>query len=107
ELQTLNEEFQTTKEELQSTNEELCTINDELSSKNTDLNAVNSDLVNILGSIEIPIVLVDRQRRVRRFTQKATLIMNLRPTDVGRPIGDIRPVLTIDDLDAKIAAVID
>jgi two-component system CheB/CheR fusion protein len=107
ELQSLNEELETAKEELQSTNEELYTLNEELQTRNTELNSVNSDLINILGSVEVPIVIVDRGRRIRRFTPKARPILNLLPTDVGRPIDDIKPTLLIDDLDAKIAEVID
>ena len=107
ELQSLNEEMQTAKEELQSTNEELSTLNEEMQTRNTELNTINSDLVNILASVEVPIVIVDAKRRIRRFTPKARPILNLLPTDVGRPIDDIKPTLAIRDLDQKIAEVID
>ncbi|HEX2689969.1 MAG TPA: chemotaxis protein CheB [Kofleriaceae bacterium] len=107
ELQSLNEELETAKEELQSTNEELSTLNEELQTRNVELDAVNSDLLNILGSVEVPIVIVDGQRRIRRFTPKARPILNLRPSDVGRPINDMKPALEIEDLDHKIADVID
>ena len=107
ELQSLNEELQTAKEELQSTNEELSTLNEEMHTRNAELNSVNSDLINILASVEVPIVIVDGQRKVRRFTPKARPILNLLPSDVGRPIDDIKPNLAIEDLDGKIAEVID
>lgn len=107
ELQSLNEELQTAKEELQSTNEELSTLNEELQTRTLELDATNSDLVNILGSIEVPIVIVDGQRRIRRFTPKARPILNLLPGDVGRPIDDIKPTVRIDQLDRKIADVVD
>ncbi len=107
ELQSLNEELQTAKEELVSTNEELSTLNEELHARNEDLNAVNSDLVNILGSVDIPIVIVDGSRRIRRFTPRARPILNLLPADVGRPIDDIRSTLLLENLDSKIAEVID
>ena len=107
ELQSMNEELETAKEELQSTNEELSTLNEELQARNAELDSVNGDLVNILGSVEVPIVIVDGQRRIRRFTPKARPILNLLPSDVGRPIDDIKPNLAIDDVDRKIAAVID
>ena len=107
ELQSLNEELQTAKEELQSTNEELSTLNEEMQTRNAELNTVNSDLVNILASVEVPIVIVDRDRRIRRFTPKARPILNLLPADVGRPIDDIRPSIAIEHLDDKIADVID
>ena len=107
ELQSLNEELQTAKEELQSTNEELATLNEEMQTRNAELNLVNSDLLNILASVEVPIVIVDAERRIRRFTPKARPILNLLPADVGRPIDDIKPNLTIENLDQKIAEVID
>lgn len=106
-LQSLNEELQTAREELQSTNEELTTLNDELHARNAELSSVNSDLVNVLASVEIPIVILDGQRRIRRFTPKARPILNLLPSDVGRPIGDIKPNLEIEGLDRKITDVIE
>jgi two-component system CheB/CheR fusion protein len=107
ELQSLNEELETAKEELQSTNEELSTLNEEAQTRNAELDAVNSDLINILGSVEVPIVIVDKRRRIRRFTPKARPILNLIPADVGRPIDDIKPTVAIANLDHKIANVID
>jgi two-component system CheB/CheR fusion protein len=107
ELQSLNEELQTAKEELQSTNEELSSLNEEMQTRNVELSSVNSDLVNVLGSVEVPIVIVDVSRHIRRFTPKARPILNLLPGDVGRPVDDIRPNLAVDNLDGKIAAVID
>ena len=68
---------------------------------------MNGDLVNILGSVEVPIVIVDGARRIRRFTPKARPILNLLPSDVGRPIDDIKPTLAIRGFDQKIADVID
>ena len=107
ELQSLNEELETAKEELQSTNEELTTLNEELQTRNLELDAVNGDLINILGSVEVPIVIVDGARKIRRFTPKARPILNLLPSDVGRPIDDIKPKVVIEELDRKIADVID
>jgi two-component system, chemotaxis family, CheB/CheR fusion protein len=106
ELQTLNEELETAKEELQSINEELSTLNEELQGRNTELTLANSDLVNILGSVEIPLIIVDGGRRVRRFTPQAQRMLNLLPSDVGRPIDDLRPNLAIEDLDRKLREVI-
>lgn len=107
ELQSLNEELQTAREELQSSNEELSTLNEETQARNAELNSVNSDLLNILASVEVPIVIVDGDRRLRRFTPKARSILNLLPADVGRPIDNIKPNLAIENLDQKIAEVID
>lgn len=107
ELQSMNEELETAKEELQSTNEELTTVNDELQSRNQELSKVNDDLINLLNSVEIPIVILDMHRCVRRFTPRARTIMNLLPGDVGRPIDDIKPNIKVDDLDQQISDVIE
>ncbi len=103
ELQTMNEELQTAKEELQSANEELTTVNEELQSGNRELNLVNADLVNLLNTVEIPIVFLDAQRRIRRFTPQAQSIFNVLATDIGRPIDHIKPKVDAPDLDTDIA----
>jgi two-component system CheB/CheR fusion protein len=107
ELQSTNEELDTAKEELQSTNEELNTVNDELHSRNDELTRVNSDLTNLLSSVEIPIVIVGSDLRIRRFTPRAEQLFNLIVTDVGRPIGQIKPNFDTDDLEALIRETID
>jgi two-component system CheB/CheR fusion protein len=107
ELQSTNEELQTAKEELQSTNEELETVNEELQRGNSLLREANDDLINVLASVDIAIILVDTERRVRRFTPKARSVMKLIPGDVGRPIADLRPSVALPRLDEEIAAVIE
>jgi two-component system CheB/CheR fusion protein len=90
ELQSTNEELETAKEELQSGNEELTTVNDELQSRSTEQIQSNNDLINLLGSVEIPIVMLDNEHKVRRFTPLAGKALNLIPTDVGRPLSDLK-----------------
>jgi two-component system CheB/CheR fusion protein len=107
ELQSTNEELDTAKEELQSTNEELNTVNEELHGRNEELSRVNSDLVNLLGSVEIAIVIVASDMCIRRFTPMAERILNLIPSDVGRPIGHIKPNIDCPDLEALIADAVD
>jgi two-component system CheB/CheR fusion protein len=107
ELQSTNEELDTAKEELQSTNEELNTLNDELHARNEELTRVNGDLVNLLGSVQIAVVIVDNDLRIRRFTPVAERMLNLIPADVGRPITQVRPNVDVPDLGKLIADVID
>src|SRR5262249_41615456 len=107
ELQSTNEELETAKEELQSTNEELTTDNDQLQPRNMELAQVNNDLTNLLSSTMIPVVMVGGDMRIRRFTPPAKRTMNLLPTDVGRPISDIKPSVEVPDLDQIISDVID
>ena len=107
ELQSTNEELQTAKEELQSTNEELETVNEELRRGNVQLREANDDLVNVLASVEIAIIIVDAERRVRRFTPKARSVIKLIASDVGRPIVDLQPSIAVSGLDDAIAHVIE
>jgi two-component system CheB/CheR fusion protein len=107
ELQSTNEELQTAKEEAQSANEELATVNEELRHRNAELGRVNNDLLNLLSGVNIPIVMVSRELRVRRFTPLAEKVFNLISTDVGRPISDIKPNLNVPNLPQLIAGVID
>jgi two-component system CheB/CheR fusion protein len=106
ELQSTNEELETAKEELQSTNEELTTLNEELENRNEELALANNDLINVLTSVEIPIVMVDGALRIRRFNPAAQRALNLIPGDVGRPIQDLKMTLQIDDLETLITDVI-
>jgi two-component system, chemotaxis family, CheB/CheR fusion protein len=107
ELQSTNEELQTAKEEIQATNEELSTINDELYRRNTETTQVSNDFQNLLGSINIPILMLESDLRIRRFTATAAHLFNLIPTDVGRPLSDIKHNLNISNLEQQILAVID
>lgn len=107
ELQSVNEELETAKEELQATNEELTTVNDELHGRNQELLLVNTDVLNLLDAIEIPIVMLDGDHRVRRFTRRAAETMALRPADVGRRITDLALPVQAPDLESWIARAIE
>jgi len=106
ELQSTNEELETAKEEIQSANEELTTVNDELNNRNQELNQANNDLLNVLLTVDVPIIILDQNRCIRRFTPKARTIANVVPLDVGRPIEDIKLNIQATDLDHKIAEAI-
>ncbi|MEW6721182.1 MAG: CheR family methyltransferase, partial [Thermodesulfobacteriota bacterium] len=105
ELQSTNEELETAKEELQSANEELTTVNEELANRNEELAQINNDLVNLLENVNVPVVMVGHDLRIRRFTVHAETMLKLIPGDVGRPIGDIRLNVDVPDLEAKLLDV--
>jgi two-component system CheB/CheR fusion protein len=89
ELQSTNEELETAKEELQSANEELTTVNEQLQRRNLELDLANNDLTNLLSSTSIPVIMVGGDLRLRRLTGPAKRVLNLLPTDLGRPISDL------------------
>ncbi len=107
ELQSINEELETSKEELQSSNEELNTLNEELQNRNRELNRLGDDLTNLLSSTTIPILMLDCELRIRRMTSAAAHLFNIRPGDIGRPIGDIRMPLEIENLELPVRRVME
>jgi two-component system, chemotaxis family, CheB/CheR fusion protein len=107
ELQSTNEELETAKEELQSTNEELTTLNEELQNRNGKLSQVNNDLNNLIGSFNMPMLMLGNDLTIRRFTPLAEKVFNLIPGDVGRRISDINPNISLPHLDKIVAEVID
>ncbi|WP_253805661.1 CheR family methyltransferase [Hymenobacter taeanensis] len=86
ELQSTNEEAMTNKEEMQSLNEELMTLNMQYLSKTDELSQAANDMKNLLDSTELAIIFLDNEMVIKRFTPSVGRIINLLPTDVGRPI---------------------
>ncbi len=107
EVQSTNEELETSKEELQSTNEELQTVNEELQHSNLEVNRANNDLNNLLASVQIPVIMVENNLAIRRFTPAAQKFFNLIPADVGRSLSDIKVSFDVADLDRMILEVIE
>jgi two-component system CheB/CheR fusion protein len=106
ELQSTNEELVTSKEELQSMNEELTTLNGQLQDKVQELTGLNDDLANLLVSTDIATVFVDTGFRIKRFTTAATQLLNLMPSDIGRPISHLATNLVDVDLSEDARAVL-
>ena len=107
ELQSTNEELETTKEELQSTNEELQTINDELQQRNANLIRISSDMTNLLTSVNLPVLMLSSDLRIRHFTPPMQRLMSVRDADIGRLLSDIRLHLRVGDLEPILNEVLD
>lgn len=107
ELQSTNEELETSKEEIQSSNEELSTVNDELRLRNDELDRANNDLLNLFSSVQMAVVMVWPDLRIRRYTPLAQTIFNIRPADVGRSLSDMHHHIDIEDFAALLRQVID
>lgn len=98
ELQSSNEELETSKEELQAMNEELTTVNNQLTTKMDELAKANDDLENLLNSTDIATIFVDAELNIGRFTPATKDLLNLISSDIGRPLIDIRPKFTDENL---------
>src|SRR6266508_3174633 len=107
ELQSINEEIETSKEEMESSNEELATVNEELHNRNAELGRSNNDLTNLLASVQMAIVMLGPDLRIRRFTPMAETMLNLIPTDVGRPLANIKLNVDVPDLEPVLAGVLE
>lgn len=105
ELQSTIEEVETAKEELQSANEELTTLNEELASSNSELAEVNNDLQNLLAAVDMPIVMLSADRRIRRFSPGAQRLLNLVASDLSRVMSDVRTPVDLSQLDDVISEV--
>lgn len=106
ELQSANEELQTSKEELESTNEELHTVNEEMQHRNDLLMQLNNDLINLLNSVDLPMVLLGADLSVRRFTPQAATVLGLMPSDVGRPMPRLKLRIDVGNLEQTMLDVI-
>jgi len=106
ELQSTNEELQTSKEELESANEELNTVNEEMQRRNTELMQANNDLVNLLASVNIPILMLDSDLNIRRMTPQLDDVLGVTPADLGRSIRHIRFRAKIANLEELMLEVI-
>ncbi|MBJ6724686.1 chemotaxis protein CheB [Geomesophilobacter sediminis] len=89
ELLASNEELQSTNEELHSVNEELYSVNSEFERKNIELKQLNTDHDNLLSSIDIGTVFLDRDLRIRKYNPAVASFFKLLPRDIGRPIDHI------------------
>ncbi len=105
ELMSANEELQSTNEELQSVNEELYTVNSEYQEKIDQLTEANLDLDSVINSTDIGIVFLDEKLAIRKFTPQAANYINLRSSDLGRPIHHISHQLEKANFFENIAMV--
>lgn len=107
ELQSVIEELETSKEELRVAMGELDTVNHQLQAKIAESQTAADDMANLLTSSRIAMLFLDRELRVRRFTPDVTGLLRLIRSDIGRPITDIAPKFTDDNLFADARAVLD
>ena len=88
--QSTNEELLTSKEELQSLNEELSALNTQLSETIERQRLTSSDLQNVIYSTHVAAIFLDKDLRIRFYTPSAVKFFNLIPSDIGRPLTDLK-----------------
>ncbi|MBP2297317.1 CheR family methyltransferase [Azospirillum rugosum] len=122
ELQSTNEELETTNEELQSTNEELETMNEELRSANEELEVANEELrrqgeesgeyrrysESILRSMDVGIIVLDQDLRVRSWNRWSENMWGLRSEEVvGEEFLDLDIGLPVQRLRADLERILE
>jgi PAS domain S-box-containing protein len=90
-----------------TTSEELVTTNEELKNRNTSSSLLNNDLVNLLGSINMPIIMMETDLCIRRITPQCEKVLNIISSDVGRPISKIKLNVDIPDFEKILLDVIE
>jgi two-component system CheB/CheR fusion protein len=105
EYQNANEELITSQEELQSLNEELVALNGQLQETIDRQRTTADDLQNILYSTNVATIFLDLDNHIRFFTPATRVLFNMLPSDIGRPFGDLAPLVPDPALPADIAAV--
>lgn len=106
EQQSANEEMQSANEELQSVNEELHTINKEYQATNAQLTELNDDLNNYFRSNVNGQLFVDRDLLLKKYSPGAVKHINIRESDIGRPLGNITTNIKFETLIDDIKQVI-
>lgn len=105
ELVASNEELQSTNEELHSVNEELYTVNAEHQRKIAQLTQLTADMDNLLESIDVGTLFLDRDLCIRKFTPRITDVFHILPQDVGRRIDSFASNIDYDGLAGDVSAV--
>ena len=94
EYQSTNEELLTSKEELQSLNEELTALNVQLQETLDRSRTTSNDLQNVLYSTDVATLFLDKKLNIRFFTPATRSLFAIVPTDIGRPLADLRSLAT-------------
>ena len=90
EYQSTNEELLASKEELQSLNEELTALNSQLQETLERQRTTSDDLQNVLYSTKVATIFLDTRFNIRFFTPATRALFNVIPSDVGRPLTDLK-----------------
>jgi len=76
-------------ERLRRTDSALQSVNFEYKRKDAELSRLSSDMKHLLHSACIGMIFLDAELCVRTFTDSATSVFSLLPSDIGRPIDQV------------------
>jgi diguanylate cyclase (GGDEF)-like protein/PAS domain S-box-containing protein len=112
-MAALNEELYSINEELRSASSELQANRDSLEAGNAALTDMvdrvtksNTDLENFVVATDLALIFVDSDLRIVRYTEPATEIFRLLPTDLGRRLLDIAHELDYRSMETDIRAAL-
>jgi two-component system, chemotaxis family, CheB/CheR fusion protein len=88
ELVAAHEALARTNDELTRVNEELTWVNGQLERRNQECSGINADLLNLIAAVNIPMLILDTEQRIRRFTTKIEVLVELAAGDIGRKLSD-------------------
>ena len=106
EYQSTNEELLTSKEELQALNEELTALNSQLQETLERQRTTSNDLQNILYSTDVATIFLDSDFNIRFFTPATRALFGIIPSDIGRPLADLKSLTADNALLADAKAVL-
>jgi two-component system, chemotaxis family, CheB/CheR fusion protein len=107
ELHTLVEELGSAREELQAVNEELISVNQENESRIETLAGLSNDLQHLLDSTGFATLLLSRELQILRFTPLAAALLRLKPSDIGRPLAELKHHLRYEKLISDLRPVVE
>jgi PAS domain S-box-containing protein len=128
ELQAMIEDLRAANEEAHCDNEELLSVNEELDNsmrqwrlsnaewlkeiadlraRNRELQQLNDELLELFDSMAVPVVIADRDLRIRRFNETAEAMLRLGPDGVGRPVACLGRDLQLPELETIAARVME
>jgi two-component system CheB/CheR fusion protein len=103
ELQATNEELEAANEELQATNEELMSLNEELNVKSGELQQLNDEYMHLYDSLDFPIMVFDREYRLRRFNAPAARQFKLRTTALQQRVNRLKLPEALASLESHLS----
>ena len=89
-IEEIDREIITANTNIKKINQELYSVNRAYQLQVKKLKELNSDLENLLRSIDIGVIFLDRQLKIHKYNSSAQKIINFRNTDIGRSIKDLK-----------------